>query len=122
MSPNLASIVHCPNCNHFFTRIYCGHYEGNIKVRYRSCPECDHRFITTQQQKPTVEREQLLRQRTRKPPRNTKLQIHEIAMIKKFLANGTYTNKELAIQYQVTASHISKIKIGRFWANVEPAL
>jgi hypothetical protein len=62
------------------------------------------------------------RQRVCGTPQNAKLQPFEVADIKKFLQNNTYTSYELALQYDVSLSAIQHIRFGRTWASIEPAL
>lgn len=53
--------------------------------------------------------------------RSTKLTAEQVAVIKRELLTGGRTHGEIAAEYGVGAPHISYIKHGKSWADIEPA-
>ena len=111
--------IHCPNCGKPVLHTTCTRRKGGIRIRYRRCPACNHPFRTEQTITPEIV---INRKRVCGTPENAKLQSFEVADIKKFLQNNTYTPYQLALQYDVSVSAIQHIRLGRTWAAIEPAL
>jgi len=111
--------IDCPNCGKHVIRTTCTRRKGDTRIRYRRCPACNHAFRTEQTITPEIV---INRKRVCDTPENAKLQPFEVADIKKFLQNNTYTPYQLALQYNVSVSAICRIRSGKTWASIEPAL
>jgi transcriptional regulator NrdR family protein len=111
--------IDCPNCGEPVNSTTCARRKGDIRIRYRRCPSCNHPFRTEQVITPEIV---INRQRVCGTPQNAKLKPFEVADIKKFLQNNIYTPYQLALQYDVSLSAIQHIRSGRAWASIEPAL
>ena len=111
--------IDCPNCGKPVNGTTCTRRKGDIRIRYRRCPACNHAFRTEQTITPEII---INRKRVSGTPQNAKLQPFEVADIKKFLQNNVFTPYELALQYDVSVSAIQHIRSGKSWATIDPAL
>ena len=113
--------VICPECGSDQIHLTCTHIRDDIRVRYKSCKDCNHKFVTEQaitQEKVTAKR------RSGYLPGNlehSKLSEQDVAFIRQTLANGLYTAKDLALQYEVSYSAVSQIRTGKTWKHLEAA-
>ena len=113
--------VTCPQCGSDQIHLTCTRVHDEIRVRYKSCKACDHKFVTQQviTQEIVVEK----KQGGYKPGNNenAKLSEQDVLFIRRTLANGLYTARDLAIQYDVSYSAVSQIKTGKTWKHLEAA-
>lgn len=50
--------------------------------------------------------------------KNSKLTVERVREIKKLLAQGYFTQKEIAEQFQISQAAVSSINAGRTWSHV----
>ena len=110
--------VTCPECGSSQIHLTCTHVRNDIRVRYKSCKDCDHKFVT--EQVITQEAVVAKKQRGYPPgnPTNAKLSEEDVLFIRQQLANGIYTITDLALQYEVEFGTISRIKAGKTWKHL----
>lgn len=104
--------VTCPECGSSQIHLTCTHVRNDIRVRYKRCKDCDHKFVTEQ----VVTQEAVVAKKQRGP--NAKLNEEDVLFIRQQLANGIYTITDLALQYEVEFGTISRIKAGKTWKHL----
>lgn len=113
--------VTCPECGSDQINLTCTRIRDNIRVRYKSCKACSHKFVTEQAitQEIVVEK----KQRGYAPGnvKSAKLSEDDVVFIRQQLTNGIYTGRDLALQYDIAESTVSKIKAGRIWKHLKAA-
>ena len=113
--------VNCPECNSDQISLTCTNVQDNIRTRYKRCKDCGHKFKTEQL---ITEEKVVAKKRSGYLPGNqehAKLSEQDVMFIRQTLANGLYTPKDLAFQYDVSYSAVSQIKTGKTWKHVEAA-
>ena len=113
--------VNCPECGSSQIHLTCTHVRNDIRVRYKSCKNCDHKFVTEQ----VITQETAVKKRRGGySPGNVesaKLSEDDVVFIRQQLTNGIFTGRDLALQYDIAESTVSKIKAGRTWKHLEAA-
>ncbi len=109
--------VNCPECDSDQIHLTCSNVRDNIRNRYKRCKDCGHKFKTEQ----LITEEKIAAKKTGGFARHTKLQTEDVQFIKDQLNGGIYSAADLALQYEVSLSAISKIKRGINWKSVPSA-
>lgn len=120
-----AKHVACPKCS-TTTEITClrKKNEDTIRIRYRKCPSCSHKFKTSQQISPSIGPEVITPYHSAEEIcsiRSSKLNEHDVLDILDLLSKGVYSRRDLALQYEVTYSAIRSIAVGRTWKHLTAA-
>ena len=113
--------VICPECGSDQIHLTCTHVRDDIRVRYKSCKDCSHKFVTEQA---FTQETVVKKKRGGYLPGNedaAKLSEDDVIFIRQQLTDGIYTAKDLALQYEITDSTISKIRTGKTWKHLVAA-
>lgn len=100
----------CPQCQGK-TLITNTYQAGGTTERRRKCLACDFRFVTGEEVRPYG--------KTRLPGKRKALTIAEVIEIKRALAAGEIPQKDLAEQFCISTSQMSKIALGKNWGYVQ---
>jgi len=106
--------VTCPECDSDQISLTCTNVKGNIRNRYKRCKDCGHKFKTEQ----LITEEKIVAKKRGGFANNAKLQPEDVQFIKAQLNGGMYSGADLALQYDVGVSAISKINRGVNWKSV----
>ena len=113
--------VICPKCGSDQISLTCTRIRDDIRVRYKSCKDCSHKFVTEQ----AITQEAVVAtKRCGYKPGNlehSKLSEQDVLFIRQTLANGLYTAHDLALQYEVSYSAVSQIRTGKTWKHLVAA-
>lgn len=120
-----AKHVACPECN-TTTEITClrNKNEGALRIRYRKCPSCNHKFKTSQTISPSIGPEVITPYHSAEEIctiRSSKLNEHDVLDILGFLRRGAFSRRDLALQYDVTLHTIHAIAQGKTWKHLTTA-
>ncbi len=87
--------------------------DENKRIRYKRCLDCGCKFKTEQ----LITEELIVPKRVRGGGggKRAKLTEGDVLFIRKQLTEGMFTPGQLAMQYEVGVSCISKIQSGRIW-------
>ncbi len=110
--------VACPDCKSKNIHSTCGRLAGDTRIRYKRCLDCGRKFKTEQQITPEV----IVAKTKRTGAKTSTLCKEDVLFIRQQLINQVYSQKDLALQYGVNVSCISKIQSGKTWKDllVEP--
>ena len=106
--------IRCPDCSSANIHSTCGRLEGDKRIRYKRCLECNCKFKTEQ----LITMEIIVPKRVRGgsiKAKRTKLTEEDVLFIRRQAKYGIYTSKDLALQYEVDVSYICKIQAGQTW-------
>lgn len=106
--------IRCPDCSSANIHSTCGRLEGDKRIRYKRCLECNCKFKTEQ----LITKEIIVPKRVRGgsiKAKQTKLTEEDVLFIRRQAKYGIYTRKDLALQYEVDVSYIGKIQAGQTW-------
>ncbi len=106
--------VCCPACKSKNIHSTCGRLDGDKRIRYKRCLDCGRRFKTEQQ----ITREVIVAKRKRTGAKNSTLSEEDVLFIRQQLVNQVFSQRELAMQYEVDVSCISKIQGGKTWKDL----
>lgn len=121
-----AQHIACPECN-TTTKVTCLKYgdEGTLRIRYRKCPSCNHKFKTWQQvtagpevikDYPTQEERRVIHCFDR-----SSLTEEDVLDIMDQLKKGFWTRKDIALQYEVSPCVIRDIDVGKTFKHLTTA-
>ena len=108
--------IRCPDCSSANIHSTCGRLDGDKRVRYKRCLDCNCKFKTEQ----VITKEVIVPKRVRggAAAKAAKLTEGDVLFIRGQALSGIYTRKDLALQYEVDVSYIWKIQTGKTWKHL----
>jgi len=106
--------IRCPECSSANIHSTCGRLDGDLRIRYKRCLDCNCKFKTEQ----LITKEVIAPKRVRGGSviaKRTRLTEEDVLFIRGQALSGIYTRKDLALQYEVDVSYICKIQTGQTW-------
>ena len=109
--------ISCPNCKSANIHSTCGKLDGEKRIRYKRCLDCNCKFKTEQ----VITKEVIVPKRVKGGSaiaKQARLTEDDVLFIRGQALSGIYTRKDLALQYEVDVSYICKIQSGKTWKHL----